>query len=80
MLKAEQVSKSFGDTAVLRDLSIEIPDKTIFGLVGINGAGKSTFLRLVAGVYQPDQGTITLNGRDTLKEDPVRKDISFVAD
>ena len=80
MLKAEQVSKSFGDTAVLRDLSIEIPDKTIFGLVGINGAGKSTFLRLVAGVYQPDQGTITLNGRDTLKDDPVRKDISFVAD
>ena len=80
MLKAEQVSKSFGDTAVLRDLSIEIPDKTIFGLVGINGAGKSTFLRLVAGVYQPDHGTITLNGRDTLKDDPVRKDISFVAD
>ena len=80
MLKAEQVSKSFGNTAVLRDLSIEIPDKTIFGLVGINGAGKSTFLRLVAGVYQPDQGTITLNGRDTLKDDPVRKDISFVAD
>ena len=80
MLKAEQVSKSFGDTAVLRDLSIEIPDKTIFGLVGINGAGKSTFLRLVAGVYQPDQGTITLNGRDTLKDDSVRKDISFVAD
>ena len=80
MLKAEQVSKSFGDTAVLRDLSIEIPDKTIFGLVGINGAGKSTFLRLVAGVYQPDQGAITLNGRDTLKDDPVRKDISFVAD
>ena len=80
MLKAEQVSKSFGDTAVLRDLSIEIPDKTIFGLVGINGAGKSTFLRLVAGVYQPDQGTVTLNGRDTLKDDPVRKDISFVAD
>ena len=80
MLKAEQVSKSFGDTAVLRDLSIEIPDKTIFGLVGINGAGKSTFLRIVAGVYQPDQGTVTLNGRDTLKDDPVRKDFSFVAD
>ncbi|MBR2676233.1 MAG: ABC transporter ATP-binding protein [Solobacterium sp.] len=80
MLKAEQVSKSFGDTAVLRDLTIEIPDKTIFGLVGINGAGKSTFLRLAAGVYQPDQGRITLNGQDTLKEDAVRKDISFVAD
>ncbi len=80
MLKAEQVKKSFGDTVVLRDVTIEIPDKTIFGLIGINGAGKSTFLRLAAGVYQPDQGVITLNGRDTLKDDAVRKEISFVAD
>jgi len=80
MLKIEHLYKSFGTKQVLNDLNLEVQDGSIFGLVGINGAGKSTLLRLIAGVYQADQGTITLNGSDTYRTPAVRRDIAFVSD
>lgn len=80
MLKIEHIEKSFGKKAVLRDLNLEVAEGSVFGLVGINGAGKSTLLRLIAGVYEPDAGTVCLNGQDTFAVPSVRRDIAFVAD
>lgn len=80
MLKIEHLNKNFKTKEVLKDLNLEVHDGSIFGLVGINGAGKSTLLRLIAGVYEPEGGTITLNGRDTWKDPEVRSDIAFVSD
>ena len=80
MLKIENLSKNFKETEVLKDCNLEIQEGSIFGLVGVNGAGKSTLLRLIAGVYQSDNGTITFNGHDTYKEPSIRKDIAFVSD
>ena len=50
MIQADKVTKRFGDFTALKDLSCKIPQGCIYGLVGSNGAGKSTFLRLVTGV------------------------------
>ena len=47
----------------LRDVSLEIPPATTFGLIGHNGSGKSTLLRCIAGIYQPTKGTVSVGGR-----------------
>lgn len=80
MLKIDQLQKSFGNKQILNNLCLEIPEGTIFGLVGINGAGKSTLLRCIAGVYEPEQGSILFNDSDTYEDERVRNEIAFVSD
>ena len=60
MILAHQLTKRFEDFTALRSLSCEIEKGCIYGMVGSNGAGKSTFLRLLTGVYQPDEGSISI--------------------
>jgi iron(III) transport system ATP-binding protein len=63
-LRLEGVSKSFGGTEVLRDVSIDVPRGTRLALVGASGSGKTTLLRLVAGFVEPDGGVISLGDRE----------------
>ena len=53
MICAENLTLKFEDFTALNNLNCSIPDSRIYGLVGSNGAGKSTFLRLVSGIYRP---------------------------
>lgn len=62
MIEVKNLRHAFGKKVVLNGIDLTVPENTIMGLVGINGAGKSTFLRLLAGVYLPDSGSITYNG------------------
>jgi ABC-type nitrate/sulfonate/bicarbonate transport system ATPase subunit len=55
----ERVFLSYGNTNVLSDFSIDLPDKGIVGLFGPSGCGKTTFLHLMAGLIRPDSGTVT---------------------
>ena len=80
MLTIDNVCKKFDHRVILDDLSFEVADGSIFGLVGVNGSGKSTLLRLISGIYEPEGGSICLNGLDTYKDVEVRKDIVFVSD
>ncbi len=80
MLKIDQLQKSFGNKQILNNLCLEIKEGTIFGLVGINGAGKSTLLRCIAGVYEPEQGSILFDGFDTYEDERIRNTIAFVSD
>lgn len=64
------ISKRFGATQALQDVSIELAPGTIHGLVGENGAGKSTLVKILAGVHQPDGGSLALNGRAVVIRDP----------
>jgi len=59
LLKAQSVTKAFGPQKVLRDVSLQINEKDRIGLVGVNGAGKSTFLRILLGEEKADTGEIT---------------------
>jgi ABC-2 type transport system ATP-binding protein len=57
------VSKSFGDHAAVRDLSLEVPEGSIYGFIGPNGSGKTTTLRMIMNIILPDRGDITVFGR-----------------
>lgn len=63
MLTLSHVSKAFGQTKVINDLSFSVPEHTIFGFIGANGAGKTTTMKLILGLRQPDSGEIYVNGK-----------------
>ena len=80
MLEIRNVTKTFGDFAALKDLTMTIPRGTVYGLVGPNGAGKSTAIRLLVGVYRPDCGGITMEGQPIYENPAVKERIGYIPD
>ncbi len=80
MIKARKLTKRFGDVEALLNLNCNIPQGCIYGLVGANGAGKSTFLRLCNGIYKPDEGHISINGGEVFDNPAVKEHCVFVPD
>ena len=80
ILSAIQLSKHFGPVKALDQVSCQIAGASIFGLIGSNGAGKSTFLRLAAGVYKPTGGQILFGGQAVYENSEAKQTIQFVAD
>lgn len=66
-IKATNLSKSFNDRKVVDNLSFSIPKGTVFGLLGHNGAGKSTTIDMILGIKKPDSGSATVCGKDVRK-------------
>lgn len=62
MLTLSHVKKRFGEKEVLQDVSFSVPENTVFGFVGQNGAGKTTAMKLILGLLSCDEGRITVNG------------------
>ncbi len=62
-LKVQNIFKSFGDKEVLKDISLTAHSGTALGLLGRNGAGKTTAIRIIMGVFFPDNGKITVDGK-----------------
>ena len=60
VIEVDHVTKGFGDEVLINDLTFSIPRGSIVGIIGGNGAGKTTFLRMLVGQEQPDSGSITL--------------------
>lgn len=80
MIKATNLTKRFSDVVALNRLNCTIPDGCIYGLVGANGAGKSTFLRLASGIFRPDEGEITIDGKPVFDQESVKNRFVFVPD
>lgn len=80
MICAENVTKKFDGFAALRGLNCSIPESCVYGLVGSNGAGKSTFLRLISGIYRADEGTVTFDGVPVYENPEVKGKILYVPD
>jgi multiple sugar transport system ATP-binding protein len=72
------ISKRFGTTEAVRDLSFTVNDGEFVVLLGPSGAGKTTTLRLITGLEQPDAGAILIDGRDVTRDPPGARDIAFV--
>ena len=58
MITATNATKRFEDITAVDHICAEVKDGSVYGLIGSNGAGKSTFLRMLAGILQPDEGTV----------------------
>ena len=63
-LSAEKISKSFAGKSVLSNVGLDVQDGEIHALLGANGSGKSTFVKILTGVYQADAGKILVAGRE----------------
>lgn len=80
MIQFINVNKRYEHREVLEDINIRIEDGTILGLIGRNGAGKSTFLRLIAGVVEADAGIVAFNQQQVFDNPNVQKEVFFVSD
>jgi sulfate/thiosulfate transport system ATP-binding protein len=74
----EHVNKSYGNAPIVRDFSVEIESGELFVLLGASGSGKSTILRLIAGLTEVDSGKILLNGSDVTYVSPQKRGTGFV--
>lgn len=77
-VEIDRVTKRFGTTTAVNDVSLAVRDGEFIVLLGPTGAGKTTLLRLVAGLEKPEGGTIAIGGRDVTRELPALRDVSFV--
>lgn len=80
MIKLESVTKKFGDFTALDSVDLIIPKGTSFGLLGSNGAGKSTILRLLSGIYKQDLGRVLIDGENVFDNTEVKKRVFFIND
>lgn len=80
MIKADNLTKRFQGVTAVDHIHAEIQDGTVFGLIGTNGAGKSTFLRMAAGILKPDEGTITLDGEAVFEDIRVKARCFYIPD
>ena len=77
-VKLENVCKSFGQLEAVSDLSFDIADGEFVVLLGPTGAGKTTTLRLIAGLERADRGSLFIDGRDVTTLQPAERDVAFV--
>lgn len=72
------INKRFGDFVALDDVNLDIPSGRLTALLGPSGGGKSTLLRIIAGLDQPDSGTVTIDGRDATDTAAQHRNVGFV--
>lgn len=77
-VRLDGVTKRFRDVEAVANLSLEISDGELVVLLGPTGAGKTTTLRLVAGLEKPDDGRVIIGGEDVTAEPPAVRDVAFV--
>ncbi len=77
-IQLDHLVKKYGRQTVVNDVSLEIEQGELFVLLGASGSGKSTILRIIAGLTSLDSGSVQLNGRDVTRLSPQQRDTGFV--
>jgi sulfate/thiosulfate transport system ATP-binding protein len=77
-IEARNITKRFGDFVALEDVSVEVPAGSLTALLGPSGGGKSTLLRIIAGLESPDSGQICIEDRDMTGVTPQERGVGFV--
>ena len=80
MIEVKGISKSFSGIKAVDNLDAVIQEGAVFGLIGTNGAGKSTFLRMVCGVLKPDEGTILVDGKPIFETPESKQKMFYISD
>jgi sulfate/thiosulfate transport system ATP-binding protein len=78
VIEVEGISKRYGDAVALEDVSVVVPDGSLTALLGPSGGGKTTLLRVIAGLEEPDTGVVRMDGRDVTHVPVRRRGIGFV--
>jgi sulfate transport system ATP-binding protein len=77
-IEVRDISKSFGATPVLQDINLDVTSGALTALLGPSGGGKSTLLRIIAGLETPDVGTVSILGQESTYLPPQRRNVGFV--
>jgi sulfate transport system ATP-binding protein len=77
-ISVRNISKSFGTTPVLEDINLDVTSGALTALLGPSGGGKSTLLRIIAGLETPDVGTVSILGQESTFLPPQRRNVGFV--
>ena len=80
MIEAVNVTKRFEDIVAVDHINATIRDGSVFGLIGTNGAGKSTFLRMASGVLKPDEGNISIDGEEVFENIRAKARFFYISD
>lgn len=80
MIEAINLTKRFENIMAVDNISATIRNGYVFGLIGTNGAGKSTFLRMLAGVLRPDRGSVSIDGRQIFENEEAKKRFFYISD
>ena len=80
MIESVGLTKRFDDVIAVDHISAEIREASVFGLVGTNGAGKSTFLRLAAGILKPDEGCVRIDGEEVYENPGIKQSFFYIPD
>ena len=80
MIEAKNLTKRFGSLMAVDHINAQILDGSVFGLIGTNGAGKSTFLRMLSGVLKPDEGSVTIDGKEVYENVEVKSRFFYISD
>ena len=80
MIELSHVTKTFGGKKALDELSLRVPQGAVYGLIGSNGAGKSTAIRRLTGIYRPDAGTVTIGGLPVYENPEIKSRIGYIPD
>ncbi len=80
VIEMKRLSRSFGAISAVRDLQLSVGEGEMFGLVGPDGAGKTTTIRMLCGILAPSSGTATILGHDVVKEpDEIKRQIGYLS-
>lgn len=80
VIQTEKLTKKFGDTIAVDDVSINVREGEIYGFLGLNGAGKTTTIRLLLGMIKPDSGTISLFGQHPKQASRIWNDVGYLVE
>lgn len=80
MIEAVNLTKRFDEILAVDHINATIRSGSVFGLIGTNGAGKSTFLRMAAGVLKPDEGSIVVDGMSVFENEEAKKKFFYISD
>lgn len=80
MIEVNHISKTFSSVKAVDDVSVTIKEQSVFGLIGTNGAGKSTILRMMSGILKPDNGTVVIDEQPVYDNNAAKERLFFIAD
>lgn len=80
MIKIENLYKKYQDTEILKGFNLTVPKGAVYGLMGLNGAGKTTVIKHLAGFTEPDRGTVTIDGQNIIDNEALKARVQIIPD